>query len=142
MLDTRKLLKSPIIRRFASFYIDLIMISVITLLYLFFLNKGPFVQNKGFPYWDISKIWIFQLVIYTLYFLFCEYYFGTTLGKRLLGFRLEGKRNFMNIFIRTIVRLIPFEPLSFVFSSKDLFWHESWSKCHTIWGNVPNSDNA
>jgi len=142
VFDTKKLLGFLIVRRFISLYIDLIIVSIISLLYLFFIDsKGPFVQNQGFPFWDTNRIWIFQLTVYFFYFLFLEYFLGYTFGKKILNLRISTNvpRNlwFLKVFLRTFIRILPINPISFLFYDEKIFWHEKWSKVYTVKRSKP-----
>ncbi|WP_409557904.1 RDD family protein [Allomuricauda sp. MMSF_3364] len=135
--NTRKLLESLIVRRLISFYIDLIIVSIISLLYLFFIDvNGPFVQNKGFPFWDANRIWVFQLIVYFLYFLLLEYFLGYTFGKKILNLRISTNVSqnpkFFKVLFRTFIRILPINPISFLFNAEKRFWHEKWSNVYTV----------
>lgn len=69
------------------------------------------------------------------YFVTSEYYFKKSIGKvvtRTMVVRRDGKDvRFWNIFIRTLCRHIPFEPLS-CFGSNVVGWHDSLSNTHVV----------
>lgn len=83
--------------------------------------------------------WVLQATnvgFFLLYFALPEAIFGATAAKFLTGTRVVSadgsKANFGQILIRTFARMIPFEPLSFVFGDKTTGWHDSISKTRVI----------
>lgn len=76
------------------------------------------------------QIWQFgfYVVALILYFFLSESLFGTTAGKAITGTRVydeEGsKATIPQLLGRTLVRVVPLEPLSFVMNKN---WHDSWS---------------
>ena len=106
-------------KRFYNYLIDLFVISMICY---------PFI-------YDLDNVRQLNLLIYSiflLYYLIMEGVFRTTIGKLITNTRVvnfDGSRA-ENIFIRTICRFIPFETLSFLFSTNG--WHDSISKTIVI----------
>ncbi|OEJ99340.1 hypothetical protein A8C32_09255 [Flavivirga aquatica] len=71
-------------------------------------------------------------ISYFSYFILCEYFFLVTIGKKLFKFKVIVNKSsslnmFIAIFIRTIIRLFPFNPISFLFTKEKMFWHEIFS---------------
>ena len=71
---------------------------------------------------------------YLVYYTFCEKVFkGYTLGKVISGTRAirdDGKElTFKDAFLRTLSRLVPFEPFS-TFGERP--WHDSWTKTSVV----------
>lgn len=124
------------IRRGLAFYIDGLVITVFALIYLFaFDQKGLSIECDNFFCWNTKRVVTFQLVFYSIYFLFLEYFFLNTIGKRLLGFNVSREKNkmfFLGVLMRTLIRLIPLNLISFWFDSDRLFWHEKWTKIFTV----------
>ena len=64
-----------------------------------------------------------------------EWLCGRTVGKLVTGTKvvsLDGERpSFLRIVLRTIVRFVPFEPLSFVFGGMT-GWHDDWSRTRVV----------
>lgn len=122
-------------RRALAFYIDNIIICLITLIYLFFLDKkGPTLDCDNFICWNTRRIFSFQILFYCLYFLILEFFLKLTVGKKILGFYVFDKKNqayFSRILIRTILRLIPLDLISFLFDKEGQFWHEKFTKIFT-----------
>jgi len=70
-----------------------------------------------------------------VYYTFCEKVFkGYTLGKLITGTRAirtdGGELTLRNAFLRTVSRLVPFEPFSIWFG--DGLWHDRWTKTMVI----------
>ena len=69
-----------------------------------------------------------------LYYTFFEGVFGRTLGKLITGTKvidLNGKRPaFATILGRSFVRIVPFEPFSFLGSDRG--WHDRWSDTRVV----------
>jgi len=80
---------------------------------------------------------VFGVFVYFFYYIFTEYFTGKTLGKLMTGTKVVledgSKPLFSTLFIRTLVRLIPFEAFSFL--NKDVRgWHDKWSRTRVIKG--------
>lgn len=108
-------------KRFFNFLIDIIFINIIQI---------PFLINAKFD--NQLQLSLLSLTILLLYYLIMEGAFRTTIGKLITNTKVvsyDGSRA-DDIFIRTICRIIPFEPLSFLFSDKG--WHDSISKTIVI----------
>jgi uncharacterized RDD family membrane protein YckC/DNA-directed RNA polymerase subunit RPC12/RpoP len=124
--------------RLGNLVFDLIAISfisipvtIIVLLLIILINVASSVDNN-------LDIFIDLIVIATTlsYYIFCEYFFGRTLGKLLTKSRvitLEGnKPSFFQIVGRTLVRFIPFEPFSVLFSARAIGWHDLLSRTRVV----------
>jgi len=126
-----------LVRRFFSFYIDMVFISIISIIvYIiiqllsgisFTMIRNPLKEN----------LVIIQLFIFLFYFIFLEYLFSCTLGKKLLKFKIVGlqsnkKTRFKQVLIRNLVKLIPIEPFSIFLDEKYCMWHDSISKTTVI----------
>lgn len=76
--------------------------------------------------------WLEKIIPVPVYYFLCEWlYYGRTFGKWLTGSRAVRRDGspltIRHAFIRTITRMVPFEKISFLFTSKG-FWHDHWSK--------------
>jgi uncharacterized RDD family membrane protein YckC len=84
---------------------------------------------------NMMLFWAFIMIAnHLLYYTLCERLFrGKTLGKLLTGtkvIREDGaKFTFTNALLRSIFRLVPFEPFSIFF---DRPWHDSWTRTTVI----------
>ena len=109
--------------RIANLFIDTILVSVIyTLVTSFHIVEKT---NSG----------SIQLIVFWLFYYFAfEIIFGKTPGKFITGTRVVQENGqlpeFSNILIRTLCRLIPLDPLSFL--NNNLGWHDSISKTRVI----------
>jgi uncharacterized RDD family membrane protein YckC len=82
----------------------------------------------------LSKL-LFGLMSIFLYYVLFEWLFGCTLGKLITGTRVvraDGERPTLGaIVIRTLSRLVPFEPFSFL-SGERQGWHDRWSETRVV----------
>ena len=133
MIKLKTILKYYVSKRIIAFYLDGLIFTSLALGYLFLFDEnGPFIVKNNQFYWNSNIIWIYQIIFYILYFLFTEYIFNCTLGKFFLGYKVFDKnKRFLNILLRTLIRLIPINLISFLFDNHNLFWHEKWSNIYT-----------
>lgn len=78
--------------------------------------------------------WILSIINYLIYYTICEKAFrGYTLGKFITGTRAiredGAELTFRDAFLRTLSRLVPFEPFS---GFGDIPWHDSWTRTTVI----------
>ena len=111
-------IKASKIKRVLNFIIDHLII-VITYLILLFPDYNNYQSST-------------LLVLILLYYLFFEGLFNTTIGKLITRTRIVSNNGTEpgNIFIRTLGRFIPFEPLSFIFFENG--WHDKISNTQVI----------
>jgi len=125
-----------VILRGIAFYLDALIFSILTgLLFLLhhYFSGDLSEQLDNFRFFSSL---IYHLISYSIYFGLSEYFFCATLGKKILGFQLElNKSNssslLVKILIRTFTRIIPINPISFMFNEDQVFWHERWSGIKT-----------
>jgi len=76
------------------------------------------------------------VLISLTYFCFLEAMFGITFGKLLTGTKVVrddgGSASFRQVIGRSLVRMIPFEPFSFLFGDKTTGWHDSLSGTRVV----------
>lgn len=82
------------------------------------------------------EINVFYLILFTVWFVYyfvLELIFGQTIGKAITNTAVysEDKNRVKVIFIRTISRFIPFEPLSFILGH-GFGWHDTLSKSEVV----------
>jgi uncharacterized RDD family membrane protein YckC len=69
-----------------------------------------------------------------------EWLFGRTLGKLVTGTKVVSidreRPSFLRIVLRTLIRFVPFEPLSFVFG-RMTGWHDDWSRTRVVHSRDP-----
>ena len=107
-------------KRVFNYLIDAIVIYVISIPFVIFNLDNPFQQS------------LVTIFVFFFYYLIMEVAFRATIGKLITNTRVvnfDGSRA-EDIFIRTICRFIPFEPLSFLFGDRG--WHDSLSKTIVI----------
>lgn len=122
-------------KRFAHFFIDLIVFQII---YEFFMICYSLVVNQ--MEMDMGTILIasfnistFFMLLYPLYYFVFEFYLQKTPGKYITKCRVVNeygnKLSIENALIRSIIRLVPFESFSCL---SDRGWHDSWSNTYLI----------
>lgn len=120
-------------KRFAHLFLDMMVfvfpIQIIQI-FVFMSNNDPFDRE----YQTIN--YILGLLFYVVYFggYFCaEYFFGITLGKLVTGSvvinKYAEKPTVKEAIVRTIVRIVPFEPITFLFGRG---WHDRWSETWVV----------
>src|SRR6185503_16207455 len=109
-------------RRFFDFFIDAIVSYLINILLFVALSYLP-----TEAYWPLAILLGSNIVYYG----FFEGIFQRTPGKWITKtkvVRLDGsKPHFVQILGRTLIRLIPFEWISFLFGDHPFGWHDRWS---------------
>lgn len=84
-------------------------------------------QSKNFFY-------VFIYLFITFYYLITEGIFNTSIGKTILSNVITNstaeKPSFGQRIVRTFLRLVPFEPLSFVFTSRG--WHDGLTSTYLV----------
>jgi len=126
-----------LIRRFFSIYIDMAIILIISIIICvlsqlligvsFTMIKNPVNDN----------LVIIQLLVYLIYFIFSDYFFYRTLGKKLLkskiiGFKSDSKSRFKQVLIRNFMKLIPIDPFSIFLDEEYRMWHDLASKTTVV----------
>lgn len=111
--------------RLFNFLLDTTIYILLLILYIqVFKNKTSIESTK----------WI-SGVFYFLYYFIFEYFKGQTIGKMITKSKLvvltdNNKYFFILIFIRTLTRLIPFDIISYLFTSRGL--HDLFSKTTVV----------
>lgn len=118
----KKILPASILRRCANFLIDRIAAFIIAML---FIGVGSAIHST-------LIVIIGFITLLGGYYVFFEAVFQRTLGKLITKTKvvdMEGKKpTFWRVVGRTFCRLIPFEPLSYLFGGFPIGWHDSISK--------------
>lgn len=80
--------------------------------------------------------YILGAIMILVFYTFFEYNWGKTPGKFITKTKvvMEGgkKLEFQDVFVRNLIRLIPFEAFSFLSSKNPRGWHDRWSKTIVI----------
>lgn len=126
-------------QRLLNFVIDLFIIYVIeisigtTIILIGDLTKSDTASNWVSSL-SIVESFFFGLVILFFYYLITEMYFSRTFGKyftKTIVVKHEGSRpNMKSIIVRTLSRLIPFEPFSFLTVERG--WHDTLSVTYVV----------
>lgn len=113
-----------------NFLIDIFLVSALH--YLFIVTYNSFNNDTFTNYDDLTPSFIIFLAYYVLF----EYFKGKTIGKYITKTIVltDGglKPTFVNIVGRSLIRLIPLEPLSCLLNTKAYGWHDSFSKTIVI----------
>jgi len=116
--------KSIFIKRVIGFLIDSTVCMVLGILFY-----KAFLQDLYFDrvIWDnpIPS----QLFISLAYFMLLEGVLKTTIGKKIVGLKIHYKRKniILSTLVRTLSRLIPFEPISYFLDENGNTWHDKLS---------------
>ncbi len=118
------------LKRFINLIIDSLVIGALWL--GLFILTGKLIAKYGVPDWiEVGKNYdlsLTLLITFLPYYLIFEGIFKTTLGKlitRTKIVRLDGDSiSFYNGLARTLCRLIPLEPFSYLFK-KEFGWHDN-----------------
>ena len=119
---------SPIVLRLINFLVDSITILLIIFSIAYVIGN----YGVSFNSYVVNYIYSTLLVLISFigYYLILEFKFQTTLGKLLTRTYLVdikgNKPSFSLVLKRVLIRLIPIEPLSFLFSKNG--WHDKFSK--------------
>ena len=126
-------------QRLLNFVIDLFIIYVIeisigtTIILIGDLTKSDTASNWVSSL-SVVESFFFGLVILFFYYLITEMYFSRTFGKyftKTMVVKHEGSRpNMKSIIVRTLSRLIPFEPFSFLTAERG--WHDTLSVTYVV----------
>jgi uncharacterized RDD family membrane protein YckC len=126
-------------RRFLNHIIDsviyylLAIISTVVIIILFelFYPGKISLSEDSTPWW----IYVIGIIIYLSYYTFCESVFGRTVGKLITGTRVVNKYgktpDTKTILLRSLSRLVPFEPFSFL-GSEPRGWHDMWTNTYVV----------
>ncbi len=121
-----------------SLYIDgffIGLLTVINFIAFHFLVDDLIYQLDNFKSLNLFPFYIFSFLTY---FITLEYYWKSTFGKKIFKFKIQdsGSNNyFLRILVRTILKLIPFNQISFLFNDKHMFWHEKLTYTQVIRNN-------
>ena len=109
--------------RIANFIIDLFVLNAVAIVLAVFD--------------DWSSVTLTELLLVSLfpaYYIISEYYFQQTIGKfftqSIVINEYGDKPDFKTIVVRTFIRIVPFEPLSFLGEKRG--WHDKWTNTYVI----------
>ncbi|MGQ7870210.1 RDD family protein [Sunxiuqinia sp. sy24] len=118
--------------RFLSFLVDFILFSLIGIFILILLKSyTPFLSGLN----DLNDKIIILVLYFAYYFLF-ELIIQSTPGKLLTKTKVISQDNApasaRAILIRSLLRIVPFEPISILLYENKLAWHDRLSKTKII----------
>lgn len=126
-------MNTTILKRILAFYLDSFFALLITgmiFLIIYFLNPQLDLGYLGLP------PWFFQLVVFLVYYFLLEFFFETTIAKRIFKLKIvekkAGQNKFLTYSLRTIARLIPFDFISIVITSKGDMLHDIISNTQVV----------
>ena len=132
--------------RLANHIIDHILsmffCAVLALIIGFFSTRyfGGSIDDIG----DVSVQFFVFLFIFRMYYIFFEGIWQSTPGKWITGtkvVRKDGRKpHFGQILGRSLVRIIPFEPLSYLTNPHPLGWHDRLSRTLVVSSNATKED--
>jgi len=113
-------------KRFLNFILDYAG------LYIFAFTFGVFIEITGLYFLlDINE-WVFNILFFIFYYGIFESIWSKTPAKFITKTKVimenGEKPDFRTTFIRTLIRLIPFEACSFLSPKRPRGWHDKWSK--------------
>ncbi|MEZ5014037.1 MAG: RDD family protein [Chitinophagales bacterium] len=115
-------------QRFGNYFIDALVIRFAqTLLAMYLFSSFD-------PFFAITMF----LISYFAYYTILESTFGKTIGKwitntEVRNFEDIGKITVQQALLRSLIRVVPFEPLSFFGSERG--WHDKWSNTVVVRSN-------
>ena len=123
-------------KRFLNFIIDLVFVRILSVIAAIPIALVIFSLAPDRPRRELFIIldYLLWLGTYLLYYLMMESTFQRTVAKWVTGTKVVsaegGKPSFRQILIRTVVRIVPFDGLSFAIADRG--WHDSWSGTKVI----------
>jgi len=81
---------------------------------------------------------LYSGIIVLLYFVFCDYFLGRSIGKMIFKLNINGyeKKNkylyLKQVLIRNLFRIVPFDQISIFFYNDRRMWHDIVSKTTVI----------
>lgn len=126
-------------QRLLNFIIDVLIVYIIEIsIGTTIILIGDLTNSDTASNWvsslSVVESFFFGLVILFFYYLITEMYFSRTFGKyftKTIVVKHEGSRpNMKSIIVRTLSRLIPFEPFSFLTAERG--WHDTLSVTYVV----------
>jgi hypothetical protein len=119
-------------QRFFHFGVDIVVGILIYSAFAAYLARALHLENMEDRFGERTTVWIFLLFVRLIYYGFFEVILGSTPGKYLTETQvltLEGEKpGRLAMFLRTIIRLVPFEPWSFF----GYGWHDTWTRTQVV----------
>lgn len=130
-------LKNILIRRAIAFYCDLLIVSLILILYFLTIDPiGMTTQCLDQMCWNDSRILSYQCLFNFVYFLISEYFWNRSLGKLILGLRVKRNIHFdriKSILIRSLVKVFfPIILIYHFYNREKILLHDLLSKSTVV----------
>lgn len=121
-------------QRMLHFIIDTIFVKVVTLLIIQIIDVVFFVDEFGLAYFidnlSRSETYLLYAPIMFVYFTFCELVWQKSFAKVFTNTKVVNqygeKPTTIQILTRSLIRILPFESLTFLFDSNG--WHDLYSE--------------
>lgn len=119
------------LKRSLNFIIDIIILNILSLIFIVVLE----IIDLLFIIEGIGG-WFFSIIIITLYYVIFEFIWSKTPAKFITKTKViteyGEKPSFKTVFIRTLIRSVPFEAFSFLSLRRPRGWHDRWSETIVI----------
>ena len=123
--------------RFANYIIDVIVYYIICFLLGIVLaasGSADILTDPNSAAAAELKMQLIGILLWMIYYSVLEGFFGITIGKLITGSIVvdnEGNKiSFGKAVLRTLSRLVPFEPFSFLGSGRG--WHDRWTDTYVV----------
>jgi uncharacterized RDD family membrane protein YckC len=125
---TKKFIYAPVLNRLFASIID----SFISIFVFLFVGIPAYIHiRRIFELDRMEAVWfslIFLPCILWGYYIFMEYKWGFTLGKKMTGLKVitatTEQLSISNAILRTVCKLIPFNSISILVSNNNRGWHD------------------
>jgi uncharacterized RDD family membrane protein YckC len=124
------------LKRLVNFMIDSVTIGLLSFL-VFYIMSYIFLKFKlssRFGEGKLISIDVFLLIIAFMYYFISESMFGRTVGKYITSTKVVNSKgnipSVISIFLRTIIRLIPLDSITYLFDS--VVWHDKYSLTYLV----------
>ena len=127
-----------LIRRFFAYQIDLMITFIILIILLYVYNSNISIEDMSFV-----MLMLMANLLAFFYFVFSDFFFGKSLGKKILqlqinGFEQKSKLKLLKqVIIRNLFRFVPLDQVSILFYDDFRMWHDMVSKT-TVFNVVPS----
>ena len=119
-----------LLRRFFAYYFDGLITFIILYILLYICNI--YIYNVSTE--QMLYIMLVFIVLSFFYYTFSDFFFGKTLGKKIMQLQINGfeqkskTKLFKQVIIRNLFRFVPFDQISILFYEDYRMWHDMVSK--------------
>lgn len=125
---TKKFIYAPLLNRLFARFIDFFVVMFIFVIIGIPLYLQITKDLELRPFHGFLLFICFAPFVIWGYFIFMEYQWGYTIGKKLTGLRVispkTGKLSLSNAILRTLCKMIPFNSLSILVSDNNVGWND------------------